>query len=180
MIEANNTASGGECAALKISRTTPGLQRNMHLLSSPPDPAMVEACQNAWETRWQRGASSLPGSGRDWGPAHADGGGQHHQSQRLLRRSKTCDRKMPLPLTGLHFGRRTCGSKPAPSLALARICLRQATSLPAGLCKRGRAQPVSMTGRKARQPAAAAAQPLQPPPLAEWRDIRRALRRKGV
>ena len=115
----------------------------MHPLGSPPDPAMVEACQNAWESRWQRGASSLPGSGRDWGPAHADRGGQRRQSQRLLT---------PLPLTGLHFGRRTCGSKPAPSLALAGIRLRQATSLQAGLCKRGRAQRISMTAKHASLP----------------------------
>ena len=69
-----------------------------------------------------------------------------------------------------------------PSLALAGIRLQQAASLQAGPCKRGRAQRTnaSMTGRKAaaRQLAAAAAQPPQPPP-AEWRDIRRALRRKG-
>ena len=131
LIEANNTASGGECAALKTFLYNPCLQRNMRLPGSLPDPAMVEACQNARERTRQRGASSLQGSGRVGGLAHANGGGDRNTTAR-----GTCEPYVSAE--GRHAtGRCHCrGSKPASSLAPAGTCPRQATSLQAGSHKR--------------------------------------------
>ena len=82
LIEANNTASGGEFAALKISRITPGLMRNMHLLGVQGlRPVRMHGKEGGSAERHPCKAQDLPMPTRS--------------------RSKTCDRKTPLPLTGL-------------------------------------------------------------------------------